>query len=584
MKKILYGLLIVSYVVAQPITTSSMVNKTYSCVDRYEDALLDLTVGSNGLIYVNPWFDSGDVISYKAQSSSTILVDGVELATLSNATENSFDLTIPGEVYFNCHDNFENALKNADSLLPTITDGIIVVDGNANEWNGMTNIDATQTTGFPLDITTMKVSKDSNYIYILIQTDKDISTFMPGTDSQGWNNTLWIHLNNIEIGTQNGVSTQWREAWPGNVPLGIPAASWDDLVGEAELVINGNTVEAKYPRTLLNNLDYIHVSASFGSDRPGDTNESGDDYSNDWVGTAAKINSTSNTVDGIIADTSLDLNAYNLSGISLVCTGNLFLDTIRFTQTGDFYLNSFSGEWNDHATYTVNDIDRLTLNMEGGFVLDLTNITSDSVTVNNALEGFSSTCYRTFTEALSHRNTDLVPQGTMTLDGTVNGWENTLKITADTQSGSPIDITQINVAKDNDYVYLMFQTDNPIVGFLPGNDGSGNEYMLFMDINDQFTIGSNGYSNWFIYSSGDHDFSTSTLVDMGIDYTVNSTVFQTRIPKDLVGKFPSIAIRFAAHNSITGENAYDIDNEKINFIVDEPTTQINLPALMYLLF
>lgn len=575
----------VSYVAAQPITTSSMVNKTYTCVDRYEDALLDLTVGNNGLIYVNPWFDSGDVISYKTQSSSTILVDNVELATLSNTTENSFDLTIPGEVYFNCHDNFENALKNADSILPTVTEGTIVVDGNANEWNGMTNIDATQTTGSPLDITTMKVSKDSNYIYILIQTDKNISTFMPGTDSQGWNNTLWIHLNNIEIGTQNGVSTQWREAWPGNVPLGIPAASWDDLVGEAELVINGNTVEAKYPRTLLNSLDYIHVSASFGSDRPGDTNESGDDYSNDWVGTAAKINSTSNTDDGIIADTSLDLNAYNLSGLSLVCTGDLFLYTMRFTQTDEFYLNSFSGDWSDHATYTVNNIDSLTLNMEGGLDINLTNITSDSVTVSNALEGFSSTCYRTFTEALSPQNIDanVIPEGTMTLDGTVNGWENTLKITADTQSGNPIDITQINVAKDNDYVYLMFQTNNPISDVLPGNDGSGNKYMLFMDINEQFTIGSDGTSNWFVYYAGDHYFSPLTVADMGIDYVVNNTVFQTRIPKYIVGNFPSIAIKFGANN-FAGDTVYEIDYEQINMIVDEPaTTQKSLPAILYML-
>ena len=588
MKKFFYILLLLSsYVMASPITTNTMLDNTYYCVETDSDgsALIDLTLIKNGTAYVNPLFKPGFTFEYQV-SDNTIVATNEEMnLTLLNAAEDRFDLFIENYLLWSCHDNFEDALANADATLPTVANATITVDGiaQAAEWAGMVEIDATETLGERIDITTMKLAKDNEYIYMLIQTDKEISTFIPSTDEDGWNNTLWLNMNGIEIGTQDGSSTQWRSAHPEGVPNGIPSNG--SLQGEAELVINGNTVEAKYPRSLLDDKDYITISASFGSDKPGDINgsENDDNYNEDGVGSAAWIGTIANTYDGSKQDTSLDLNANNLAGLSLFCIGEDYSLNFNFTHSGTAYINNFYSEWLEQGDYVVDDIDTLTL--FGDFTLALTDISSESVILNNDAEDFHPLCYRTFKDALDYKNshTDVISSGTMSIDGTTNGWENTLQISADTKVGSPIDITQINISKDDNNIYLMFQTDKPISDILPGNDGNGNDYMLWIDINDRFEIGSNGYGEWFEYGLGDHGFNTEPT-KMNIDYIFNGNVFQASIPRDLVGPYLDLSIEFAAYDGSLGEAAYTIDEEKINFIVEESDKKEISPAIiMYLL-
>lgn len=590
MKKFFYTLFISSSLMASNITTTTMLDNTYYCVESKADGniLVDFTLIKNGDVHLKPIMKAGSTFEYQIDGNLILITDpdsDGEALKLSNATEDSFDLLYSEDGFtteillWSCHDNIDDMYTEADAIFPTVVDSAITLDGIATalEWDGMVELDATETLGDPIDITTMKLAKDSDYIYILVQTDKDISTFLPGTDDNGWIHTLWLGLNEIEIGTQNGAFTQWRQAWPDGVPNGIPDA-WNELAGKAELVINGNTIEAKYPRSLLQNQEYIAVSAAFGADNQSHTQEDEDDYNIDGIENAAWIGDIQKIADGSTPDISLPLNTDNLSGLALFCTGDLFLHTFKFIQRGDSYINSFNGDWLETTNFFLNDIDTFTL--FGDFEIDLTEISSSSVSFNNVAEDFSSICYRTFKESLDYENryTDLIPFGTMAINGTIDGWDNTLEITADTTIGNPIDITKINVSKDEDNLYLMFQTDSSISDYFNANSSN----ILWISLNDRFEFGKHKDGEWFEYNAGDHKFSILPQ-EMDINNTISNTVFQVSIPRNLVGSYLSLKVELGEYvGGDDGSNPSDV--EYINFRLEETKTQSVFPAIiMYLL-
>ena len=182
MKYFFYTLLISSYLAAGTINTTTMLDKTYHCVEPDEYGLIDLTFIKNGLAHVNPLFDLGSAFEYSVEGNLIFLSEEGESLKLSNATENSFDMFISDDEFiterllWSCHDNIEDSFTEADATLPAITNSTITIDGivGGAEWDGMVVLDATKTIGTPIDITTMKLAKDSNYIYIMLQTDNNI--------------------------------------------------------------------------------------------------------------------------------------------------------------------------------------------------------------------------------------------------------------------------------------------------------------------------------------------------------------------------------------------------------------------------
>jgi len=572
---------------AAVITTDSMVGKTYYCAVPQEIGVMDISLLDTGILVHKPLaVFPGDGMIYRIQNSSTLLIDNQETWTLSNATETSFTMTPGNSTPVNCFDNFEDAFAMTDVVLPHAATAAIVLDGNAAEWSGITDqLDASRTTGSPIDITTMKVAKDADYVYVLVQTDKDISTFLPNTDPvTGWINTFWMHLNTIEIGTQNNSATEWREAWPEGVRYAL-ADGGNQLAGQAEMVISGNTVEAKFPRSALESSEYAYVSASFGIDDPSSVMENADETIYDEVEGGVRVTDVPHTTDGTTPDASLLLNTDNLAGVALFCTGDIPFESVKLSADGTYYVNSFVAEWLDHGNYTITDIDTMSFD---GFILDLTEITASSVRVTHTgdADAFSALCYRTFAEALAHEKTltDLLPKVTPSIDGQTATWGNTLAVTADSQTGSPIDITQINLSKDDDYVYMMIQTDTPITEFMPGQDGNGNFYQLQVSVNERFQINGDGNSIWVNYSVPNFYFMQDPNV-MGMTYAVNGTVLQAKIPKDMVGPYMQLGVAFTAVDPNTYDTVYTIDSEKKNVFVEDFAQHSNVsPAvLMYLL-